>query len=95
MQKQGEHSLRFTRSEVLVLQGFALEPGLSNDNAHQQAGIIRRSRELTNRSAVIASGGNARDVRTIKTDIGQFTIAQLGQLGNVALIVPEGLESCE
>src|SRR5258708_17104599 len=44
---------------------------------------------LINRSAVIGAGRNARNVRAIKADIGQFAIAKLGQFADIALIVPE------
>jgi CMP-2-keto-3-deoxyoctulosonic acid synthetase len=33
--------------------------------------------------------------RAIEADIGQFAIAELGQLGNIALIVPEGLDHAD
>src|SRR6266851_5956480 len=47
---------------------------------------------LKNGSAVISAGCNARDVRTIKADVGQFAIAKLGQFADIALIIPERLD---
>src|ERR1700738_3338770 len=58
------------------------------DNTRARAGVIR-SPEAENRSAVIGAGGNARNVRAIKADIGQLAIAKLGQFADIALIVPE------
>src|ERR1700733_16256037 len=46
-------------------------------------------------SAVIIAGCNARNVRTIKADIGQFAIAKLGQFADIALIVPESLDHAD
>src|SRR4029077_13685664 len=42
-------------------------------------------------SAVVIAGCNARNIRAIQADVGQFAIAELGQLGDIALIVPERL----
>src|SRR5580704_12797862 len=42
-------------------------------------------------SAVVIAGCNARNVRAIKSNVGQFPIAELGQLRDIALIVAEGL----
>src|SRR5579864_6726229 len=54
------------------------------------AGAIRRQRlEL---SAVVVAGRNARNVRAVETDIGQFPVAELGQFGDIALIVAERLD---
>jgi hypothetical protein len=46
-------------------------------------------------SAVIAAGCNARNVRAIKADIGQFAIAKLGQFADIALVVPESLDHAD
>src|SRR6202011_3041862 len=46
-------------------------------------------------SAVIIAGCNARNIRAIKADVGQFAIGELGQLGDVALIVPERLDHAD
>src|SRR5262249_44269933 len=46
-------------------------------------------------SAVVGAGCNARDVRAIKADIGQFAIAELGQFADIALIVPERLDHAD
>src|SRR5207244_11654344 len=46
-------------------------------------------------SAVIVAGRNARDVGTIEADVGEFAIAQLGQLVDVALIIPERLDHAD
>src|SRR5258708_6529267 len=51
--------------------------------------------QLKNGSAVIIAGCNARNVRTIKADIGQFAIAKLGQFADIALIVPERLDHAD
>src|SRR5882757_252130 len=55
--------------------------------------FVRQSAD--NGSAVIGAGCNARNVRTIKTDIGQFAIAELGQFADIALIVPERLDHAD
>jgi hypothetical protein len=54
---------------------------------------IRQAAEQ--KSAAIGSGGNARNVRTIKADIGQFAIAELGQFADIALIIPERLDHAD
>jgi len=41
------------------------------------------------RLAVVGTGGNARNVRAVEADIGQFAIAELGQFADIALIIPE------
>src|SRR5712692_1926461 len=46
-------------------------------------------------SAVISAGCNARNVRTIKADVGQFAIAKLGQFADIALIIPERLDHAD
>ena len=46
-------------------------------------------------SAVIGPGCNARNFRAIKTDVGQFAIAKLGQFADIALIVPESLDHAD
>src|ERR1700730_14369573 len=48
-----------------------------------------------NGSAVIIAGRNARNVRAIKANIGQFAIAKLGQFADIALIVPERLDHAD
>src|SRR4051794_475720 len=52
-------------------------------------------RQPNKRSAVIVPGCNARNVRAIKADIGQFAIAKLGQFADTALIVPERLDHAD
>jgi len=47
------------------------------------------------KSAGVGSGGNARNVRTIEADIGQFAIAELGQFADIALIIPECLDHAD
>jgi hypothetical protein len=59
-----------------------------------KAGVIRLNCRLK-RSAVVGTGCNARNVRTIKADIGQFAIAKLGQFADIALIVPERLDHAD
>src|SRR5207249_11216083 len=44
------------------------------------------------RSAVIGAGCNARNVRAIKADVGQFAVAKLGQFVDIALVVQERLD---
>src|SRR5579872_4380031 len=65
------------------------------DNARSEAGVIRFSSRLKGISALIGAGCNARNVRAIKTDIGQFAIAELGQFADIALIVPERLDHAD
>src|SRR5580692_5977863 len=50
---------------------------------------------LKDRSAVIGPGCNARNVRAIEADVGQFAIAKLGQFADIALIVPERLDHAD
>src|SRR5260370_41623256 len=69
--------------------------GGRNDNASGGAGVIRLNGQLKNRSAVIGDGCNARNVRPIQADIGQFAIAKLGQFADIALIVPERLDHAD
>src|SRR6202043_1179481 len=64
-------------------------------NARRWAGVIRLNSQLKNTSAVIGAGCNARNVRAIKADIGQFAIAELGQFADIALIVPERLDHAD
>jgi hypothetical protein len=71
-----------------------MECGARDENARSEAGIIRPSLE-ENGSGVIGAGCNARNVRTIKADIGQFAIAKLGQFADIALIVPERLDHAD
>src|SRR5579863_2614197 len=65
------------------------------DNARGSAGVIRLEFRLSGLSALIVPGCDARNIRPIKTDIGQFAIAKLGQFGNVALIVAECLDHAD
>src|SRR6266478_5030580 len=44
------------------------------------------------KSAVIGAGGNARNIRAIQADISQFAVAELGQLVDIALVIPERLD---
>src|SRR5690242_16062159 len=46
-------------------------------------------------SAVKGAGRNARDVGAIEADVGQFAIAELRQLVDVALIIPERLDHAD
>src|ERR1700723_2520004 len=66
-------------------------PPRGYDNARSEAGVIRSS-VGRGYSALIITGCNARNVRAIKADIGQFAIAKLGQFADIALIVPEPLD---
>src|SRR5712675_2008940 len=61
----------------------------------QRGGRYPSQQSAEKRSAVIGAGCNARNVRAIKTDIGQFAIAKLGQFADIALIVPEGLDHAD
>src|SRR4029453_17556424 len=60
----------------------------------QQGGRYPFVRRPT-KSAAVVSGCNARNVRTIEADIGQFTIAELGQFADIALIIPERLDHAD
>jgi hypothetical protein len=62
----------------------------TNDNARQwrALSVFRQWLEST----VVVAGRNARNVGAIKSDIGQFPIAELGQFGDIALIVAESLD---
>src|SRR6476469_3609492 len=64
------------------------------DNARGEAGVIRSSTGR-DQSALVLTGCNARNVRAIKADIGQFAIAELGQFADIALIVPERLDHAD
>src|ERR1700754_3461265 len=48
-----------------------------------------------NGSAVVAASGNARNIRAIEANIGQFAVAELGQLSHIALIIPECLDHAD
>src|SRR3981081_3832137 len=65
------------------------------DNARGKAGVYPFVSQLKKRSAVIGAGRNARNVRAIKANIGQFAIAKLGQFADIALIVPERLDHAD
>src|SRR6202166_831126 len=54
---------------------------------------VRQSAEV--KSALVGTGCNARNVRAIKAEIGQFAIAKLGQFADIALIVPERLDHAD
>src|SRR3977135_1546736 len=57
--------------------------------------FIRFRQSVKKRSAVIGAGRNARNVRAIKANIGQFAIAKLGKFADIALIVPERLDHAD
>src|SRR3954454_7288569 len=61
------------------------------DNARGRARAWSLRKSAEKGSAVVGAGRNPRNVRSIKTDIGQLAIAKLGQFADVALIVPERL----
>ena len=64
------------------------------DNARARRALsVQQSAESG--SAVIGAGCDARNVRAIKADIGQFAIAELGQFADIALIVPERLDHAD
>jgi hypothetical protein len=82
----------------------AKRTGLREENASdqgqtrqrpQQGGRYPFVRRPNRKSAVIAAGGNARNVRTIEADIGKFAIAELGQFADIALIIPESLDHAD
>lgn len=51
--------------------------------------------QLSQRLAVVSTGCDPLDVGPIKSNIGQFPIAQLGQFSDIALIVTERLDSAD
>jgi len=53
------------------------------------------SRSMSRCLAVVSTGCDPLDVGAVKPDIGQFPIAQLGQLSDIALIVTERLDSTD
>src|SRR5260370_24815135 len=61
----------------------------------QRGGRCPSQQSAGNGSAFIGAGCNARNVRAIKADIGQFAIAKLGQFADIALIVPERLDHAD
>src|SRR6266404_244582 len=65
-----------------------------NDNARVRRALSVRH-WADGRSAVVVPGCNARNVRAIKADVGQFAIAELGQFADIALIVPERLDHAD
>src|ERR1700675_5033782 len=67
---------------------------LIRQRPQNSAGVVRLNSRLKG-SAVIGTGCNARNVRAIKADIGQFAIAKLGQFADIALIVPERLDHAD
>jgi hypothetical protein len=67
----------------------------TNENARNEAGVIRQFKRLKGKSAVIVAGRNARNVGAVEADVRQFAIAELGKLGNIALIVTEGLDHAD
>src|ERR1700712_145456 len=60
-----------------------------------RSGRYPSQQSAENGSAVIGAGCNARNVRAIEADIGQFAIAELGQFADIALIVPERLDHAD
>src|SRR5581483_3465900 len=58
------------------------------------AGAIRSQSAATG-SAVVGPGCYARNIRAIEADIGQLAIAKLGQLVDIALIVPKRLDHAD
>ena len=64
----------------------------SNARARRALSVHVRAERV---SADIGAGCNARNVRAIKADIGQFAIAELGQFADIALIVPERLDHAD
>jgi len=66
------------------------------DTTTPAAGRALSVRQAAERkSAGVGSGSNARNVRTIEADIGQFAIAELGQFADIALIIPERLDHAD
>jgi hypothetical protein len=62
-----------------------------HDNARARralAGIKLKSEPLR----VVATCGDALNVRAVEADIGKFAIAELGQFVDVALVIPERLD---
>ena len=57
-----------------------------NDNARISAGAIRSS-EGRKASVLESAHRDSANVRAIEADIGQFTIAELGQFADVAMVV--------
>src|ERR1700690_1030957 len=86
-----------TASEVDLVPVMGTEVARSGryDNARGRSGRYPSRQSAENGSAVIGAGCNARNVRAIKTDIGQFAIAKLGQFADIALIVPERLDHAD
>jgi hypothetical protein len=68
---------------------FKIDPGY--DNARTAAGGIGGVLSVE-RSGLIGTRGNTRNVGTVETDVGQFAIAELRELGHIALIVTERLD---
>src|ERR1700747_1588105 len=62
---------------------------LRYDNPGSLAGFSRIRSQAGTVSAVVVAGCNARYIRPVKADIGQFAVGELGQLSNVALIIPK------
>src|SRR5215471_747424 len=52
-------------------------------------------RQRLNGSAVVVTGCHAGNVRAIEADVGQLAIAKLGQLGDIAPIVPKRLDQSD
>src|SRR5689334_20253478 len=71
-----------------------LRRGFQRRQRPHEAGAIRSFR-AERVSAVVGAGCNARNVRTIEADVGQFAVAELGQFGDVALIIPERLDQAD
>src|SRR5260370_29550888 len=58
----------------------------------QRGGRYPFQQSAEKRSAVIGAGCNARNVPAIKTNIGQFAIANLAHIADIPLLVPERLD---
>ena len=72
------------------------EVARSADTTTPAAGrALSDANSRTSGSAIISPGCDTRDVRAIKTNIGQFAIAELGQFRDIALIVPERLDHAD
>src|SRR5476651_822918 len=69
--------------------------GAPDTTTPARSGRYPSQQSAENGSAVIGAGCNARNVRAIKADIGQFAIAKLGQFADIALIVPERLDHAD
>src|ERR1700760_1367891 len=64
------------------------------ENPRDTPGVFRPFNSA-GRSAVIAASRNARNIRAIEANVGQFAIAELRELVDVALIIPERLDHAD